>query len=534
MTHYPETHSRARWLVRMHYRMRTVSLALMFVASGVHISTRNYAATAWVLLALLFLVYPHLQYWRASRAAGSLKAEMDNLLIDSLLLGVYMAALGFPLWLSFAALIATLTNNAANKGWRRVPVTVLALLTGALLGGAVGGFRFSPQTDWPVTLACLVGICGYVLVIGHAGFTRNLQLRRVREALREREKELLAANQTLVLHLQEIEGLQQQLREQATHDALTTLYNRRYLDSTLERELASCKREGKPLSLIMIDVDDFKKYNDQYGHQAGDQCLISIAKTLQASAKRASDLAARYGGEEFLLVLPGMDTGTAQRLAEELRRSIEALEIPHPQSDSGKVTISSGLAVMVNDAYKDVAALLRAADEALYHAKHGGRNQVRLAPPVRQVAGLGKSVAENLVQLVWQPAYECGQTGLDAQHGALFGHVNSVLAALLSDRPIDEVATLMEVLICAVAQHFEEEEEIILATDFPAVAGHVAMHRELIDHARYLVSRFRAKDLDIGELFQFLAHDLVAHHILGADRQFFPYLKAQADRAVAA
>jgi len=91
----------------------------------------------------------------------------------------------------------------------------------------------------------------------------------------------------------------------------------------------------------------------------------------------------------------------------------------------------------------------------------------------------------------------------------------------------------MEVLICAVAQHFEEEEAIILATAFPAAPGHVAMHRELIDHARYLVSRFRAKDLDIGELFQFLAHDLVAHHILGADRQFFPYLKAQSDRPVA-
>lgn len=280
MTQSPETPRKMRWLVRMHHRMRSVSLALMFVVSGVHIWARNYGLTAWVLLALLFLVYPQLQYWRASRAVDSVKAEMNNLLMDSALLGVYMAALAFPLWLSFAATVATLTNNAANKGWRGVPATVLALLAGALLWVAVGGFKFSPETDWPVTLSCMVGICGYVLVIGNAGFTRNLQLRRAREELRLREKELVNANQALVLHLQEIEGLQQQLREQATRDALTTLYNRRYLDSSLERELASCKREGKPLALIMIDVDEFKKYNDHYGHLAGDQCLIAVAKTL--------------------------------------------------------------------------------------------------------------------------------------------------------------------------------------------------------------------------------------------------------------
>lgn len=526
MTQSPQTPRKMRWLVRMHHRMRSASLALMFVASGMHIWAKNYSVTAWALLALLFLVYPQLQYWRASRAVDPVKAEMNNLLIDSALLGAYMAALAFPLWLSFAALIATLTNNAANKGWRGVPATVLALLAGALSWVAIGGFKFSPETDWPVTLACMVGICGYVLVIGNAGFTRNLQLRRTREELRLREKELLNANQALVLHLQEIEGLQQQLREQATRDALTTLYNRRYLDSSLERELASCKREGKPLALIMIDVDDFKKYNDHYGHQAGDQCLIAVAKTLQAGARRARDLVARFGGEEFLLVLPGADATTAQRLAEELRRAIESLEIPHPQARAGKVTISSGLAVMTGDSYKEVAVLLRAADEALYHAKHGGRNQVRLASPIRPAAGTGESVAANLVQLVWHATYESGQAEIDAQHRALFGRVNSIIAALLSERPLDQVVTLMDTLLSDVVEHFETEEKIIVAAGFSGAAVHATIHRELIDHARYLMSRFTARELDSGELFEFLAHDLVARHILGADRQFFPSLQA--------
>jgi diguanylate cyclase len=527
MSRYPETPTKTRWLVRMHHRMRTGSLALMFVASGMHISVRNYSVTAWVFLALLFLVYPHLQYWRASRAADGVKTELDNLLIDSFLLGLYMAALEFPLWLSFAAMIATLTNNATNKGWPSVPKNLLAMLAGALMWVAVRGFKFSPNTDWPVTIFCMVGICGYLLVIGNVGFRRNLQLRRVREELRTREKELLKANQALVTNLQEIEELQQQLREQATRDGLTTLYNRRYLDATLARELANCRREGKPLSLIMIDVDDFKKFNDNYGHQAGDECLIAVAKTLQASAKRASDLAARYGGEEFLLVLPGTDATTAQRLAEELRRSVEALEIPHEQSHSGKVTVSIGLAVMTNDSYKDVAGLLRAADEALYHAKHGGRNQVRLAGPTRHAAGVAEIVVANLVQLVWHPAYESGQAGLDAQHRALFDQVNTILAALLSERPIDEAAALIDTLIFDVAQHFEDEEKIMLAAAFPGAPAHAAMHRELIEHAGYLVSRFKARDLDMGELLQFLAHDLVARHIVGADREFFPYLSVQ-------
>ena len=526
MTRYPETPTKTRWLVRMHHRMRAGSLALMFVASGMHIFAKNYSLTAWALLALLFLVYPHVQYWRACRAADGVKTELDNLLIDSLLLGLFMAALAFPVWLCFAAIIATLTNNVANKGWPSVPKNVLAMLAGALIWVTVRGFKFSPDTSRPLTIFCMVGTCGYVLVIGNVGFQRNLQLRRVREELRTREQELLKANQALVVNVQEIEALQQQLREQASRDSLTALYNRRYLDTTLDRELANCKREGKPLSLIMIDVDDFKKYNDLHGHQAGDQCLIAVAKTLQASAKRASDLAARYGGEEFLLVLPGMDAAAAQGLAEELRLSVEALRIPHEQSRGGKVTISIGLAVMTNDSHKDVAGLLRAADVSLYHAKHGGRNQVRLAAQTRRAARMADGVAANLVQLVWHPAYESGQAELDAQHRALFGHVNNILAALLLERPVDEVAALIDTLIGDVAEHFEDEEKIILAAGFPGAAAHAAMHRELIAHAGYLVSRFKTRDLDRGEPFQFLAHDLVARHILGEDREFFPHLSA--------
>ncbi len=507
--------------------MRTASFAAVFVATSLHIYGKSYGLVAWASSAALFLVYPHVQYWRACRADDPLRVEMRNLLVDSVLLGAAVAALEFPLWITVCAMLGVFTNGAANKGWRGVGEAMVAALGGALAWIAAAGFKLSPYTDWPTTLFCIVGLIAYLLVLGNLGFTRNLQLRSTREELQLREKDLLTANETLLRNLQEIAGLQEQLREQANRDPLTGLYNRRFLDSTLERELARCRRDGHSLSLIMLDVDYFKKYNDRYGHQAGDECLRSVARTLQESAKRASDLAARYGGEEFSLVLADTDAAVAQRLAETVRQSIEALDMPHEQSRTGKVTISVGVATMTNAAYQDAESLFRAADEALYRAKQGGRNQVQVAPETPQRVGVGEGAAADLVQLVWHAAYECGHTAIDDEHQALFGHTNQLLAAILSGRPTAEVAGLIDALIRAVGQHFRDEEAIIAAAGFPGAAEHAAIHRELLDRARNMAARFQAGPLGIGELFQFLAHDLVARHILGTDRKFFSYVQAR-------
>ena len=277
----------------------------------------------------------------------------------------------------------------------------------------------------------------------------------------------------------------------------------------------------------MIDVDDFKKFNDRYGHQAGDNCLRSVADALQASAKRASDLIARYGGEEFTLVLADTQAADAQRVAETIRLSIEALAIPHEQSETGRVTVSLGVAAMTEDSYREVESLLRAADLALYRAKEDGRNQVQLAPETGQRPAAEEVNAENLVQLVWHRAYECGQALIDEEHQALFDKVNHLLAAILSARPADAVAPLIENLMRDIVEHFRAEETLITAAGFPGAAEHAAMHHELTDRAHELAGHFRAGDLGIGELFQFLARDLVALHILGADREYFPYFYAR-------
>lgn len=176
------------------------------------------------------------------------------------------------------------------------------------------------------------------------------------------------------------EEAQLKLKEESNTDQLTALANRRSMDDTLGKEWARAVRHDRPLALVMLDIDFFKKYNDHYGHQAGDECLKKIARVLHDNAQRAGDLAARYGGEEFLLILPDTDSATAQSLAKSLCAAIATLKIPHEQSPMQVITTSIGIAVLTNESYDGVEGLLRAADTALYRAKQNGRNQTQMAP----------------------------------------------------------------------------------------------------------------------------------------------------------
>ena len=174
----------------------------------------------------------------------------------------------------------------------------------------------------------------------------------------------------------QLEDANRKLATLSITDGLTGLANRRHFDDVLRREHARSTRAGQPLSVIMLDVDYFKRYNDGYGHQAGDACLIRVAHALLAGARRAGDLTARYGGEEFSIVLPNTGAQEARHVGEALRSAIEALGIAHAGRDAGQVTISVGVAVQPAAGAGDADALLRLADAALYHAKDAGRNCV--------------------------------------------------------------------------------------------------------------------------------------------------------------
>lgn len=177
-----------------------------------------------------------------------------------------------------------------------------------------------------------------------------------------------------------------QLRRMAHTDGLTGLANRRFLDESLEREWRRALRGAHPLSVLLIDVDHFKLYNDHYGHLKGDECLIEVTRALQASVRRPSDLVARYGGEEFALLLPETDGDGAIHLAQGLLRCFEELAMPHAASAVGHVTVSIGIASLdplspgwraipqpLGPHDNEAASLLALADSALYEAKRAGR-----------------------------------------------------------------------------------------------------------------------------------------------------------------
>jgi diguanylate cyclase (GGDEF)-like protein/PAS domain S-box-containing protein len=189
------------------------------------------------------------------------------------------------------------------------------------------------------------------------------------------ETELQQANMRLVGQLEVIDLLRAQLQEQAIRDALTGLYNRRYLEETLPRELARATRERYPVALVMLDIDRFKTVNDTFGHKAGDLMLQGLGKLLRTQTRR-DDIACRYGGEEFVLVFPGMSSELAHQRAEQLRLSFQALRVQYEDQDFS-ATISGGVASFPDHGETD-EDLLRAADQALYAAKAAGRNCVRL------------------------------------------------------------------------------------------------------------------------------------------------------------
>lgn len=201
------------------------------------------------------------------------------------------------------------------------------------------------------------------------GITRNVSERKAAElALKESNRQLHA-------RIEEIGRLQVALQELAVRDSLTGLYNRRYLDETLDREVSRARREGNPLSLVMLDIDYFKRVNDTYGHQVGDEVLRTLAATLAADI-RAEDVACRYGGEEFLILLPNMPLETAIVRAEAWRAAVDRLAIAHGNFQL-KFTISLGVSAYP-DHGKTPDELTRYADQALYQAKREGRNRVSI------------------------------------------------------------------------------------------------------------------------------------------------------------
>jgi diguanylate cyclase (GGDEF)-like protein len=207
--------------------------------------------------------------------------------------------------------------------------------------------------------------------------------KRTRKAMTSQARMLFYLNfaETLALALANIR-LRESLQHQAIRDPLTNLFNRRYMQETLAREIQRVARSEEPLAIVTVDIDHFKQFNDKFGHDAGDEVLKTVADILQ-NRTRAGDLACRCGGEEFTLVYPGMSSEIAVGRVEAIRHDVETREFTFLGKTLGPVTISAGIAVYPTHAM-EMESLLHAADQALYQSKRAGRNRGTLAAaPVR-------------------------------------------------------------------------------------------------------------------------------------------------------
>ena len=195
-------------LARLNYAVRTGAFAWCFATIGIHLWERGYGWPAWVLLAAQFLVYPHLMYWRAVRSFSPSRAERDNLFLDSALLGVWAAALGFPLWISYNIVGSALLNAVINRGGVGMLWAGLCSLAGAILWALIGGFRFEPQTSDVVTALCVLGAVLYVSIVGYVVYRQTRRLAAARDALGKSEERyrLIAENAADLIAMVDEEG----------------------------------------------------------------------------------------------------------------------------------------------------------------------------------------------------------------------------------------------------------------------------------------------------------------------------------------
>ena len=346
---------------------------------------------------------------------------------------------------------------------------------------------------------------------------RNTQLYRELEHDRQTLHDLNdTLEQRVIARTEELQKANLLLADLSMTDGLTGIANRRRFAEVLESEWTRAMRSGQSLALAMIDVDWFKRYNDHYGHQAGDDCLRAVARLLTESTRRGGDLVARYGGEEFAIIAPATDGAQALQMAHAICQAIQSLALPHALSEFSHVSVSIGVTALVPGQDDTPDALLRLADAALYRAKGEGRNRVVCDPtPPRRVV-----FEPALVELAWKDGFECGHAPIDLQHRNLFRVANELLAQVLAHGSADETGILIERLLTDVAQHFSDEEEILRQLGFADLEQHAAEHARLLGRGRELLQEFQAQTLSIGNLFQFLAYEVIVRHILGADREY--------------
>ena len=368
---HPPPRASLHWAVGMNHRNRVVCSLGLVLLFGAQLGDAQAPTWAYALLLLHMLLLPHVFLALTRRSGDPMASESRMMLLDAAMLGAWVGALHFPLWITVAVFASVSLHPMVFNGPRAFASALLLAVASGGLGAALSTWAPPSNTSVTATALAVAYLVLYLLALTHGAYANATLAIRLRRELKESQASLRG-------RLAEVESLQEQLREQALRDPLTDVYNRRYLDTFLEHELAQARRDRSPLSVMILDIDHFKQINDTHGHLAGDQVLRDVADLIRHTV-RGSDILCRLGGEEFLVVLPGADMDGGIDLAQRLRAALEA----RPTRFDGRTiscTVSIGVAAYAHDG-RGVDALIASADAALYEAKLGGRNLVVAAPP---------------------------------------------------------------------------------------------------------------------------------------------------------
>jgi len=304
---------------------------------------------------------------------------------------------------------------------------------------------------------------------------------------------------------------EEELRELAYYDKLTGLYNRHYFDRRIAEEMEKSERMHEPVSMISLDLDNFKNVNDTWGHQTGDEVLAQTALLLKGMIRK-SDMAARLGGEEFAVVLPQTNRAEAEAAAEKIREKMNGTF----HRTAGVVTASIGVAERAPS--EPFESWYRRADEGVYAAKHRGRNQIvsveytHLQPePVRHQ--------------VWQNAWNSGSELIDGEHLSLITLGNEILDMAYADAPFDVIMKQLDAIILHAGKHFSDEQRILEQIDYPDYRAHVRIHTVLIEKVAYLRDSFRDTRIKSPGFFSFIINDLIIGHLQEEDSKFYSYTR---------
>lgn len=303
----------------------------------------------------------------------------------------------------------------------------------------------------------------------------------------------------------------EELEQQALHDKLTGVFNRQSLDSTLKAEMDRQDRYRNALSLIMLDVDFFKRINDTFGYDAGDRVLVEIANRVYSSI-RESDLLFRWGGEEFLILAPNTDKSGAATIAEKLRAEISGRKI----GEAGAVTASFGVAERTVGESRD--DWFSHVDKSLYAAKQNGRNRV-------ETWTTDGRTPTSVIRIDWNRDWESGVRSIDEEHRRIVHLGNELINLSVSERPEEEVRSKTDELLECIRAHFESEEAILARAAYPGMESHRKIHEEYLRESAGVYADYVNHVCDPSILFNLVVDKIIIEHMIKEDSKYFPFVK---------